>query len=367
MVEEVKNSNVAASNHIIGTVFGEESLAQINIEFSSKAICNETMKTSFSSAFITPLNNIFAPFSTISEDYPSLIKDDLMQEENRLREDEIDYDNIDGLDFARVSNKYSYHKPFGIDYNVVPTIGSQDGEQFSDYDLNMRNYSYDEEFRTVGFKLPSYFAGWGLDTAGRPVPSVYDEQKKNEDSNGGDNEFVTDFANSPIPPVIGEDPIPPLPDRDKGEIYYLENSAHSGDIVDLERKKNTYMDGYNINPSEWPAGPLDVRWDRYRGVWAASPVIVEGYLLNDISAPSGRATKLKYTSGEIVLYTGQYDDWDIIQPIQKVWVINRSVGLYMEQGSYVAAQFFPNGEFRPIWVDCGPDPSGAMNLSGILV
>lgn len=361
---DVKNSNTASVNHIIGTIFGEESLASINIELSSKAICNEVMKTSFSSAFITPLNNIFTPFSTVSEDYPSLIKDELMQESNRVREEVVDYDNIDGLDFSMVPNKYSYHKPFGIDYNVIPTIGSKSGEEFSDYDLNTRNYSYDQEFRTVGFKLPSYFIGYGLDTVGRPVPSVYDEQKKNEESNNFDNEFVLDYSGQ-------------YSDRVSGEISYLENSILnaqrnsgntldvSGDIIDLELKKNTYMDGYNVNPSNWPAGPLDTRWDKYRGVWAACPVIVEGYLLNDMIAPSGRATKLKYTSGEIVLYTGQYDEWDIIQPIQKVWVINRSVGLSANSGSYVSAQFFPNGEFRPIWVDCAVDPSGAINKSGV--
>ena len=105
MADDAKHSNTASSNHIIGTIFGKDSLAQINIEFSSKTICNETMKTSFSSAFITPLNNIFSPFSTVSEDYPSLIKDDLMQEENRVREIIVDYDNIDGLDFARTPNK----------------------------------------------------------------------------------------------------------------------------------------------------------------------------------------------------------------------------------------------------------------------
>jgi hypothetical protein len=364
MADSIKNSKTASTNHIIGTMFGKESLAQINIEFSSKVICNEVMRTSFSSAFITPLNNIFSPFSTKSEDYPSLIKDSAMQESNRVREKIVDYDNIDGLDFSMVPNKYSYHKPFGIDYNVVPTIGDKDGEEFSDYDLNTRNYDYDQEFRTVGFKLPSYFAGYGLDTVGRPIPSVYDEQKKNESINNYNNEFVLSYSGQ-------------YPTRVSGEISYLENSIIlarttsgnitdvSGNIVDLERKKNTYMDGYNVNPSEWPAGPLDVRWDKYRGVWAACPVIVEGYLLNDVIAPSGRATKQKYTSGEIVLYTGQYDKWDIIQPIQKVWVINRSVGLSATSGSYIAAQFFPNGEFRPIWVDCSVDPSGAINESGI--
>lgn len=362
MKESSTNSNTAATTHLIGTIFGEESLASINIQMSNKAVCNEIMKTSFSSAFITPLNNIFVPFSTENDNYPSLIKDNYLQEQNRIRNDIIDYENIDGLDFSTAANKYSYHRPFGIDYEVIPTIGeglTQDSSGvitnsgLSDYDLNSRNYSYEDEMRTIGFKLPFYFAGWGLDTAGRPVPSIYDEQKKNEESNNFDNVFIDDYQDQ-------------YSDRFSGEISYLYNSSNSGDIVDLERKKNTYIDGYNNNPSEWMAGPLDVRWDRYRGVWAASPVIVEGYLISNLSAPSGRATGLKYTSGEIVLYGGQYDDWDIIQPVQKVWIINRSVGLTASSGSLLSAQFFPNGEYRPIWVDCATDPSGAYNKSGII-
>lgn len=371
MKESSTNSNTAATTHLIGTIFGEESLATINIQMSNKAVCNEIMKTSFSSAFITPLNNIFVPFSTENDNYPSLIKDDLLEDENRIRNDTIDYEKIDGLDFSTVANKYSYHRPFGIDYEIIPTIGEgrkvdSDGnienQGMSDYDLTSRNYSYDDEMRTVGFKLPFYFAGWGLDTAGRPVPSIYDEQKKNEESNKSydddgnlfyDNVFVDDYKDR-------------YPDRLSGEISYLQHSKESGDIFQLELKKNTYIDGYNNNPSEWMAGPLDVRWDRYRGVWAASPLIVEGYLLGPLRNPDGRASDKKYTSGQLVVYTGKHEEWNAVQPMQTIWVINRQIGLSADAGTYVAAQWFPNGEFRPIIVDCYADPSGAVNRGKML-
>ena len=329
---------------IVGTMFGAGGQAIINMSMCGKEKVSDIIGNDSSKVFVTCLSNIMSPYSTDSQVFPSFKSTREIDKNSRIRRFPIDYDvnepAIDGQDFRHTPTKSSYFLPAAFDYKPIPTYGNS---ALTDIEVNVRNYSYNgnTEIRSIGIKVPTVFAGWGLDTAGRPVPSIYDADKKNENPDIPNNRF--------------------LDGNGKGETQKLEESKASGDIFKLELKKNTYTQNPAENPANWVAGPLDVRWDRYRGVWAACPVIVEGYLLEDLKQPSGRATKLKYTSGEMVVYTGHHEEWNAVQPMQKVWVINRCVGLTASSGTYIAAQFFPNGEYRPIIVDCSVDPSGAVN------
>jgi hypothetical protein len=79
--------------------------------------------------------------------------------------------------------------------------------------LPTNDYSQYDWYRAVGFKLPMVLVGWGYDIDGRPVPNA------KVDASG------------------------------RGMTQYFED--------DWLRK-----------PQNWKAGPLDVRWDQERGVWA---------------------------------------------------------------------------------------------------
>lgn len=323
MQSEIRYRNALSSTCLIGTIFGDDRNAVINIQVGPQTMVQEILNEDFQSSYVTSFSNIFIPFSTNSNAAPSFTKksNDELDEFNLIREDDADDSEPDGKDFVAVANKNTYDQPLALDYIQVPTVGE---DQPSNLDIFTRNFDVTDPIRTIGFKLPAFYAGWGVDMAGRPVPSMYDVAKalQNED------------------------------------IEELEDSDDPADKTELEKQKNTYVNDYNENPVNWPAGPLDVRWDRYRGVWAASPVLVEGYLVSELPAPSGRLTKLKYTSGEVVLYTGQYNDWAKIQPEQRIWVINRDVSLTAESGTYVNAMWFPNGEYRIMWIGCDVDPSG---------
>lgn len=323
-MSDINKKEGVSSACVVATLFGDEGTALINVQIAPQSIIRDVLDTSFANSFVTPLSNLYVPFVTEGDSFPAFSDKEDLDEFNLVREDdeELDYDEPDGKDFVAITNKQSYNKPRALDYSTVPTIGST---PINDYDLATGNYDDTGlPIRTVGFKLPAFYAGWGIDTVGRPVPSVYDVQKKNE----------------------------------LEDLQDLEDSDDKADIEEVQKRKNTYAHNYNINPSNWPAGPIDVRWDRYRGVWAACPVYAEGYLVEDLTEPSGRATGLKCTSGEIVLYAGQYENWEKIQPEQRVWIINRSVGLTASSGTFVSAQYI-NGEYRPIWIDCAPDPSGS--------
>lgn len=321
-MSKIATTGGIGADYLIASIFGEEGNALINVQIAPAQIATIAGRINYSGSHITSLANIFVPFSTDSITAPAFSNRPNLDSYNLNRQGATDYEEIDGKDFRVVPNKFTYYKVRALDYDIVSTIGNR---LIDNYDLTIKNYDDDAEIRTVGLKTPVFQAGWGLDMAGRPVPSIYDIQKK---------------ANL----------------EDLGE---LEDSTNKNDIEELEKRKNTYAYGYNTNAQYWVAGPVDTRWDQYRGVWAAAPVIVEGYLLQDLTEPSGRATKLKYTSGEILIYTGQHNSWGKIQPEQKAWVINRSVGLTADSGTYIAAMWFPNGEFRPIWVDCEIDPSGS--------
>ena len=344
-----KNQSISIGTQtIVGTMFGTGGQALINIHMSRKEDVGKIIGKDASEVFCTTLTNVMSPYSNNSKTVPSFKNTKEIDKNSRIRKQDIDYTvsepKIDGFDFRHTPTKSTYFIPAAFDYKPLPTVGDR---VMDEVEVNSRNYGYndDTEIRSIGFKVPTVFVGWGLDTAGRPVPSIYDVDKKNEDPSIPNNQFLDGDG--------------------KGATQKLEESTASGDIFALELKKNTYIEKAGVNPSSWVAGPLDVRWDKYRGVWAACPVIVEGYLLEDLKQPSGRATKLKYTSGEMVIYTGHHEEWNAVQPMQKVWVINRCVGLMATSGTYIAAQFFPNGEYRPIWVDCVADPSGAVNTGRI--
>ena len=98
--------------------------------------------------------------------------------------------------------------------------------QFVTLDSNMVDY------RGVGFKTPMVFTGWGFDTKGVPTPA-----------SGADSRSV------------------------RGNYGGFENNH-------LTKSHN------------WKSGPLDLRWSEKRGVWTGGHSIKEGFLVEDLEAPT---------------------------------------------------------------------------------
>ena len=83
---------------------------------------------------------------------------------------------------------------------------------------------YADDYRIFALKGPILLQQWGYDTDGKPVPNKVD----------------------------------------------TESSAELG-IFETDGLKYKFMDAWLVKPNAWPVGPVDLRWDRTRGVWTSPP------------------------------------------------------------------------------------------------
>lgn len=133
-----------------------------------------------------------------------------------------------------------------------------DGRGISDFGFNIRYVSFGTDIKDLGninlrdqetdfgfsaLRGPLVLQSWGYDTENKPIPNIID---------------------SPADAEIG--------------------------IFNDLGTKNKFMSNWLTNPKTWPVGPIDLRWDRDRGVWVCPPPdrIVVAQLLSKLY-PYGRA------------------------------------------------------------------------------
>ncbi len=195
----------------------------------------------------------------------------------------------------------------GLNIGVCPTFD----DKIADDSLTIHDNDDTTDLRSVGLRLPSVFAGFGYTPEGFPVPNLY-EQKV-------------------------------WADKDYSAVVEVEDD-----------EKRRFADNVRKRADIWKAGPIDLRWDEPRKMWIAAPEVVVGYTLSDISAASGRFANKTFTSGELQVSNGRYDDYNVGDN-NKILLINRSVSTEMQSGVLVIAIRTNNGEYMPVWVDCAPD------------
>jgi hypothetical protein len=113
--------------------------------------------------------------------------------------------------------------PLKLGHDITILVSSSGGEiTAAGLDGSNPDVEIDEsgvpDYRGIALKGPLVIAGWGRDVVGDPVPLYVDDE---------------------------DDPV-------------LDDSGNKQWALDYLR-----------NPASWPTGPLDVRWDQDRGVWAA--------------------------------------------------------------------------------------------------
>jgi len=119
------------------------------------------------------------------------------------------------------------------------------------------------DFRFTAMRGPLVLQAWGYDINGKPIPNA--------------NDSATD--------------------------------AESGTFRN-NNLQDKFLKNWLSNPKTWPAGPIDLRWDRNRGMWVAPPSskIIVGRLTSALS-PFGSATaELINPSAASVPF---YQDYDI--------------------------------------------------------
>jgi len=123
--------------------------------------------------------------------------------------------------------------------------------------------------RFFGLRGPLMLHSWGYDTAGYPVPNLNDEPK-DMDQYGRFRRFILNSEG--------------LNDYKKEGVYINKEGQLLGDIVGrnyewdpaavkykkIKAKPSKYFHlNWAERPELWPVGPIDLRWDDSRKVWAA--------------------------------------------------------------------------------------------------
>lgn len=119
-------------------------------------------------------------------------------------------------------------------------------------------------FRYNVLRGPLSLQSWGYDTSGKPIPNAID-------------------------------------------------SAYQTERGKFRRRglQDKFLKDWLSNPKTWPAGPIDLRWDRERGVWVAPPAnkIVVARLLTNLEKFGVAEAELIDPSAGGVKFYEQYDVW----------------------------------------------------------
>lgn len=169
------------------------------------------------------------------------------------------------------SGEHPHHKGAGAGHQI-DIVGR--GTEPPDSGVIMNFYGqgrwddrYSDEYRFLGLRGPLVLHQWGFDTQGKPIPNLIDD-----------------------PELIAQSGIFRT-SRPSGEIDNSSGVYMSGIGSGLS---DYFMRDWLHKPSSWPVGPVDLRFDRKRGVWVSPPdykiVVVE---------PTENITP--YNSGEGIL------------------------------------------------------------------
>jgi hypothetical protein len=121
-------------------------------------------------------------------------------------------------------------------------------------------------FRYSVLRGPLSLQSWGYDTSGKPVPNAID-------------------------------------------------SAYLAERGQFRRRglQDKFLKDWLSNPKTWPAGPIDLRWDRERGVWVAPPAnkIVVARLLTNLEKFGVAEAELVDPSAGGIKFYEEYDIWSV--------------------------------------------------------
>jgi hypothetical protein len=144
------------------------------------------------------------------------------------------------------------------------------GETYEDFKLtildeNETDRQEFDNFRYNALRGPLTLQSWGYDTSGKPIPNAID-------------------------------------------------SANNTERGKFRRKglKDKFLKDWLENPKSWPVGPIDLRWDRERGVWVSPPAnkIVVARLTQNLNKFGVAEAELIDPEAGSASFYEYYDIWD---------------------------------------------------------
>ena len=143
------------------------------------------------------------------------------------------------------------------------------GSSSENFDINSSEESRDKQqgetnFRYSVLRGPLSLQAWGYDTSGKPIPNAIDAADQAE----------------------------------KGRFR-------------RRGLQDKFLKDWLSNPKTWPAGPIDLRWDRERGVWVSPPSnkIVVARLLTDLQKFGVAEAELIDPEAGGIRFYEEYDIW----------------------------------------------------------
>jgi len=177
---------------------------------------------------------------------------DNQAESYKLNDLAINREYLDPLHNHFTSGEH-HHPADGAGHNI-DVVGRGSGAPDSGVIMNFYGQSkwderYSDEYRFLGLRGPLVLHQWGYDTQGKPIPNAIDDENLIRQSGI--------FRTS-------------RPSADPSGYPYIEGTGLS----------DYFMRDWLQKPSSWPVAPVDLRFDRKRGVWVSPPdykiVVVEG-------------------------------------------------------------------------------------------
>jgi len=162
-----------------------------------------------------------------------------------------------------------------------------------------------DDYRAMAHRGPLMIAGYGRDAFGFPIPNRYDESTQ----------------------------------RTKSDVDRY--------VVNHKQRRDT-----------WKVGPLDLTFDEERGVWYSSPVVLKGYLEEDLSAyelGTGLLGETVYpyegTTAKMKVFRKDPRVGEFKYTGDMITVTNRDPSLSASSGVFVQVRK-DGDEYIPIWVGC---------------
>lgn len=342
--------------YVCSEIFNDADPKRISSQITDGTHVNYILAYNYEDKAVSSLNSIFTPFASESGTdpdknfYPFIQSGNISASPDVRNKYVVDEDTTNEFWYVSGQNYtasvYAYNA-LKLTYGTSLTVGDDLPEQ--------EETNAGTQFgrvRAVGFSVPQVFAGWGYSSAGRPVPSIADYMMT---YSVGMVELSQLIRSGTFQDLVFPTGISPTASGDYRTDYIRDMVKARKRLDDTY---NTFYKDFDSRQDLWRAGTLDLVWNDTRKVWGMNTGIKEGYLTTDLFPSSGRLANPNYTSGEMVLYDGYGSNWRKIEPDKKIWVINRSTDLDAESGTYIIAKEMPNGEFRPVWVDCEVEPSG---------